>query len=24
MGEGTPCFIRQLEPEPFDPSLNWK
>jgi len=22
MGEGTPCFIRQLEPEPFDPSLN--
>ena len=22
MGEGTPCFIRQLESEPFDPSLN--
>jgi hypothetical protein len=24
MGEGTPCFIRQIETEPFDPSLNWK
>ena len=22
MGEGTPCFIRKLESELFDPSLN--